>query len=181
MSVTAQKQDISDVDVIHRFAALVEDRERLDYLYLLTCADIAGTSPKLWNAWKDRLLADLYFAARRVLREGLENPVAVDERLDEARGSVRAMLEVQGLSAEQADALFTTMPEESFLRFRPEQLAWQAHAIRGANTGETRVRARRIADDADAIEVFVHSPDRDGLFAAILATLDRMGLSLIHI
>ncbi|RZA24415.1 MAG: HD domain-containing protein, partial [Lysobacteraceae bacterium] len=68
MSVTAQKQDISDAAVIHRFAALVGDRERLDYLYLLTCADIAGTSPKLWNAWKDRLLADLYFATRRVMR-----------------------------------------------------------------------------------------------------------------
>ena len=60
MSVTAQKQDITDPEVIHRFAALVEDRQRPDYLYLLTCADIAGTSPKLWNAWKDRLLADLH-------------------------------------------------------------------------------------------------------------------------
>ena len=178
MSVTAQKQDIADPEVIHRFATLVGDRERLDYLYLLTCADIAGTSPKLWNAWKDRLLADLYFAARRVLREGLENPVAVDERLAEARGSVRALLEVQGMTAAQADALFAAMPEESFLRFRPEQLAWQAQAIRGATPGETRVRARRIADDADAMEVFVHSPDRDGLFAAILATLDRMGFAI---
>ena len=72
MSVTAQKQDIADPAVIHRFATLVGSRDRLDYLYLLTCADIAGTSPKLWNAWKDRLLADLYFATRRALREGLE-------------------------------------------------------------------------------------------------------------
>ena len=113
-----------------------------------------------------------------MLREGLENPVAVDERLAEARGSVRALLEVQGMTAAQADALFAAMPEESFLRFRPEQLAWQAQAIRGATPGETRVRARRIADDADAMEVFVHSPDRDGLFAAILATLDRMGFAI---
>ncbi len=178
MSVTAQKQDIADPEVIHAFATLVGDRERLDYLYLLTCADIAGTSPKLWNAWKDRLLADLYFAARRVLREGLENPVAVEERLSEARGSVRALLELQDMRAAQADALFASMPEESFLRFRPEQLAWQAQAIRGAVAGETRVRARHIGDDADAMEVFVHSPDRDGLFAAILATLDRMGFAI---
>ena len=64
MSVTAQKQDITDPEVIHRFAAEVADRQRLDYLYLLTCADIAGTSPKLWNAWKDRLLADLHTAPR---------------------------------------------------------------------------------------------------------------------
>lgn len=75
LSVTAQKQDITDPEVVHGFTRLVGSRERLDYLYLLTCADIAGTSPKLWNAWKDRLLADLYFATRRALREGLEPPL----------------------------------------------------------------------------------------------------------
>src|SRR5690606_40716184 len=80
MSMTAQKQDIADPDVIHRFATAVRDRERLDYLYLLTCADIAGTSPKLWNAWKDRLMVDLYTATRLALRRGLENPLAATER-----------------------------------------------------------------------------------------------------
>lgn len=178
MSVTAQKQDISDPDVIHAFARLIGDRERLDYLYLLTCADIAGTSPKLWNAWKDRLLADLYFATRRVLREGLEFPVDVDARLAEARESVRVLLRLHAIDDAGADALFAAMPEESFLRFRPEQLAWQAEALRGVGPGETRVRARLIAEDANAMEVFVHSPDRDGLFAAILATLDRMGYAI---
>jgi [protein-PII] uridylyltransferase len=178
MSVTAQKQDIADPEVIHRFAALIEQRERLDYLYLLTCADIAGTSPKLWNTWKDRLLADLYFAARRVLREGLEHPVDADARLQEARASAGELLEAQGLELPAIEALFDAIPEESFLRFRPEQVAWQARAIQGAGTGQTRVRVRRIAEDADALEVFVHSPDRPGLFAAILATLDRMGFGI---
>ena len=178
MSVTAQKQDIADPEVIHKFASIVGDRERLDYLYLLTCADIAGTSPKLWNAWKDRLLADLYFAARRVLREGLENPIAVDARLAEARESVRVLLKLHAVDDATADSLFAAMPEESFLRFRPEQLAWQAEALRGVAAGETRVRARLIADDANAMEVFVHSPDRDGLFAAILATVDRQGYAI---
>ena len=178
MSTTAQKQDIADAEVIHRFAMLIGERERLDYLYLLTCADIAGTSPKLWNAWKDRLLADLYFATRRVLREGLEQPVELAARLAEARASVRRLLTMSGVSATAADVLFAAMPRESFLRFRPEQLAWQAQAIRGVAPGETRVRARLIADDAGAMEIFVHSPDRDGLFAAILATLDRMGFAI---
>lgn len=178
MSTTAQKQDIADAEVIHRFAALVGERERLDYLYLLTCADIAGTSPKLWNAWKDRLLADLYFATRRVLREGLERPIDLAVRLAEARASVRRLLGMQGVAASAADGLFALMPRESFLRYRPEQLAWQALAIRGAAPDETRVRARLVADDAGAMEIFVHSPDRDGLFAAILATLDRMGFAI---
>src|SRR3546814_6291562 len=76
MSSTAQKRDISDPHVIHRFATQVADRERLDYLYLLTCADIAGTSPKPWNAWTVRLLADLRTSTRPALRQGLQPPVA---------------------------------------------------------------------------------------------------------
>src|SRR3546814_1186652 len=71
MSITAQKQDISDPHVIHRFATQVADRERLDYLYLLTCAVIAGTSPKLWNAWKERPLADPRTSTRLALRQGI--------------------------------------------------------------------------------------------------------------
>ncbi|KAF1708549.1 [protein-PII] uridylyltransferase [Pseudoxanthomonas kalamensis DSM 18571] len=178
MSVTAQKQDIADPEVIRRFATLVGDREHLDYLYLLTCADIAGTSPKLWNAWKDRLLADLYFAASRALREGLEHPVEMAARLAEARSEVRRLLAVQGVPAPQADTLFARMPRESFLRLRPEQVVWQALAIRGVGAGQTRASARRVDADAGAMEVFVHSPDRDGLFAAILASLDRMGFGI---
>ena len=178
MSVTAQKQDISDPEVIHRFASLVGSRERLDYLYLLTCADIAGTSPKLWNAWKDRLLADLYFAARRALREGLEHPAPREDRLDEVRESTRALLHVQGLDDVTIDRQFAGMPDESFLRFRPEQLAWQAASLTEVEIGDTLVKARRAAPDNDALEVFVYSPDRDGLFAAIVMTLDRKGYGI---
>ncbi|OOX25279.1 bifunctional uridylyltransferase/uridylyl-removing protein [Xanthomonas campestris pv. azadirachtae] len=178
MSVTAQKQDISDPEVIHRFATLVGTRERLDYLYLLTCADIAGTSPKLWNAWKDRLLADLYFAARRALREGLEHPPSREERLREARESARTLMQAQGHDDVTIDRQFAGMPDENFLRFRPEQLAWQAASLIEVEIGQTLVKARRAVPDKDALEVFVYSPDRDGLFAAIVATLDRKGYGI---
>ena len=178
MSVTAQKQDIADPDVIHRFASKVADRERLDHLYLLTCADIAGTSPKLWNAWKDRLLADLYTTTRLALRRGLENPEAAAERSMETRAGARAMLEAFGVSDDEVGALFARMPEVGFQRGRPDQIAWQAASLRGVALGETRVRARPVSAHAGALEVFVHSPDRDGLFAAIVATLDRGGLAI---
>lgn len=178
MSVTAQKQDIADPEVIHRFATLIGDREHLDYLYLLTCADIAGTSPKLWNAWKDRLLADLYFATRRVLREGLEQPVAVEQRVHEGREATRLLMLQQGLEAGTIARQFAEMPQESFMRFRPEQLAWQAAALVEVQMGQTLVQVRHIDQGAAAMEVFVHSPDRDGLFAAILATLDKLGFGI---
>jgi [protein-PII] uridylyltransferase len=181
MSTTAQKQDIADPAVIHRFAAEVADRERLDALYLLTCADIAGTSPKLWNAWKDRLLADLYAATRLALRRGLEHPLAAGERIAENRAATRASLREAGHDDAAIDALLARMPEESFLRERADQLAWQADALAAHAPGATLVRVRALAaGDGHALRVFVHSPDRDGLFAAIVATLDRLGLAIQH-
>jgi [protein-PII] uridylyltransferase len=178
MSVTAQKQDIGDPGVIHRFATRVADRERLDLLYLLTCADIAGTSPKLWNAWKDRLLADLYTTTRLALRRGLEHPLAAGERIAETRAAARALLVAEGVADTEIDALFARMPETGFLRGRPEGIAWQALALRDVATGGTAVHARPLPQHAGALEVFVASPDRDGLFAAIVATLDRLGLAI---
>ena len=179
MSVTAQKQDIADPEVVQRFAETVADREHLDHLYLLTCADIAATSPKLWNAWKDRLLADLYVATRLALRRGLENPVAAAERIAETRASTRELLRAHGVTETQADALFLTMPEESFLRGHPDQVAWQAGVLARDVDADLHVAARALAgDEAGVLEVFVRSPDRDGLFAAIVATLDRAGLAI---
>ncbi|MCJ0826056.1 [protein-PII] uridylyltransferase [Luteimonas sp. 50] len=178
MSVTAQKQDIGDPGVIHRFATRVADRERLDLLYLLTCADIAGTSPKLWNAWKDRLLADLYTATRLALRRGLEHPPAAAERIAETRAAAQALLLGEGIAAAEIDALFARMPATGFLRGRADAIAWQALALRGVDSRGTAVHARPLPQHAGALEVFVLSPDRDGLFAAIVATLDRLGLAI---
>lgn len=179
MSVTAQRQDIADPDVIRRFATLVGERERLDYLYLLTVADIAGTSPKLWNAWKDRLLADLYGATRFALRRGLEHRMHADERIIEAREEARAVLAAHGMDDAAIDRVWAEFPDESFLRYRPEQLAWQTLGIAAAAPGATTVLARPHQRPG-ALEVFVHSPDRDGLFAAATAALDRLGLNVVE-
>lgn len=178
MSVTAQKQDITDPDVIHRFAGEVADRQRLDHLYLLTCADIAGTSPKLWNAWKDRLLADLHTATRFALRRGLEHPVAAEERIVENQAAARVLLIDDGFDTMTIEALFARMPRENFLRSRPDQIAWQATALLGATAGATVVRARLLRGETGGYEVFVHTRDRDGLFAAIVITLDRLGFAI---
>ncbi|HRO28151.1 MAG TPA: [protein-PII] uridylyltransferase, partial [Luteimonas sp.] len=156
MSVTAQKQDISDPAVIHRFAVEVGDRERLDYLYLLTCADIAGTSPKLWNAWKDRLLSELRTATRYALRRGLEHRVGAADRIVETRDKATGLLAAEGVT--DIDALFSRMPESNFLRLRPDQVVWQARALREAAPGAPVVRVRRVAGAGDALEVFVHAP-----------------------
>ncbi|QIK80167.1 [protein-PII] uridylyltransferase [Lysobacter sp. HDW10] len=174
MSVTAQKQDISDPDVITRFAHFVADRERLDYLYLLTCADIAGTSPKLWNAWKDRLLADLQVSTRLALRRGLEDPLAREERIEETRQAAVALLS----DGSAAIPVINWLPADALLRYRPEQIAWMAQAI---ESSKDMLAAAHAVDDAGrALEIMVWSRDRRGLFAAIVMTLDRLGLEVLQ-
>jgi [protein-PII] uridylyltransferase len=178
MSVTAQRQDITDADVVHRFAVQVADWERLDLLYLLTCADIAGTSPKLWNSWKDRLMADLYAAARYSLRAGLERPPHADERVASARAEARAMLAAEGVDLAVVDRLWADFPAESFLRYRPAQIAWQTRGI--ARTPDSELPLVLVAPRSvrGGSEVFVYARDRDGLFAAVTAALDRLHLSV---
>lgn len=179
MSVTAQRQDIADPEVIARFAEFVSERERLDYLYLLTVADIAGTSPKLWNAWKDRLLADLYGSTRFALRRGVRHIVHGEERIAEAREEARAVLLAHGIDEAKINEIWAEFPDESFLRYRPAQIAWQTIGIAQADPDKPLVLVRPHARPG-ALEVFVYSRDRDGLFAAVTATLDRLGLNVVE-
>ena len=179
MSVTAQRKDISDPEVVSRFAHQVGERERLDYLYLLTVADIAGTSPKLWNAWKDRLLAALHSATRFALRRGLAKRLHIDERIAEIRDAARVLLHAEGLEDALIDRLWAEFPSDSFLRYRAEQIAWQTRGIAEAGSQGLPVVLVRPHARRGALEVFVYSPDRDGLFAHVAATLDRLGLSIV--
>jgi len=178
MSITAQKQDITDPQVVCQFAKKVASRERLDYLYLLTCADIIATRPSLWNAWKDRLLADLYFACRRYLHANVDAPLPQAQRVQDARRQIQTHLHQAGYPASVIDPVLTLLPDESFVRFRFEQLLWQADALRHAEHGQPLVRVRPIAANSDALEIFVYSPSRDGLFAAIVISLDRAGYGI---
>ena len=180
MSVTAQRQDISDPDVVHRFAVQVEDIERLDHLYLLTIADIAGTNPKLWNTWKDQLLADLYVATRYALRAGLERPPHADARIAECRDEALKRLAREGVDAARVEPLWATFPAASFLRHGPQQIAWQTRAILARADADSPVVAIEPTSLRGGTEVFVHTRDRDGLFAAITAALDRHGVSVVE-
>jgi [protein-PII] uridylyltransferase len=178
MSVTAQKKDISDPEIVHKFAALVEDWERLDYLYLLTVADIFATSPKLWNSWKGQLLATLHQATRYALRRGLEHPVHARERILEAQFGALTTLAQSGYGAAKVRALWAEYPDENFLRFTPGQLAWQTAAILDHGDSSEPLVTARATGERGGTEVFVYSVDRDGLFATITAVLDRFQLSV---
>lgn len=179
MSITAQRQDISDADVVHAFAVQVGDWERLDHLYLLTIADIAGTSPKLWNTWKDRLLADLYTSARYVLRGDLARPAQAPARAHEMRERVAAMLAEQGRDAHATRRVLDDFPDDAFLRQRAEQIAWQATALLDAKDAAIVVAVRAHTPRGGS-EVFVCAPDRDGVFASVVVALDRAHCSVVE-
>ncbi|WP_300619811.1 [protein-PII] uridylyltransferase [Dokdonella sp.] len=179
MSVTAQRQDITDPEVVHRFAAQVEDPDRLDHLYLLTIADIAGTNPKLWNEWKARLLADLFVTTRYTLRSGLDRLPHSGARAEACRARALERLLEGGLDEVRANGLLDGFPPSTFLRHRPRQIAWEAAAIERAGEAPLVVAVQPESTRGGSSVLFVRAPDRDGLFAAIAATLDRLGLDVV--
>ncbi|HWU75221.1 MAG TPA: [protein-PII] uridylyltransferase [Rhodanobacter sp.] len=179
MSTTAQRQDISDPDVVHRFAEQVGDREPLSQLYLLTVADIIGTSPRLWNSWKDRLLSDLYTTTRYALRSDVELPRDAGVRVHECAEYALALLMNEGHAEADVVRVWADFPQVSFLRHRPEQIAWQTAAILQAQ-GALPLVAVNALSVRGSTELFVYTPDRDGLFATVTAVLDRLRFSVME-
>ncbi|MCW8808585.1 MAG: [protein-PII] uridylyltransferase, partial [Rhodanobacter sp.] len=179
MSTTAQRQDITDAEVVHRFAELVGDQTRLDQLYLLTIADIIGTSPRLWNSWKDRLLSDLYTSTRYALRSDVELPRDADVRVRECSEHALALLMNDGFAEADVVKVWSDFPQLSFLRHRPEQIAWQTAAILHAK-GAVPLVAVQPLSVRGSTELFVRAPDRDGLFATVTAVLDRLHFSVME-
>ncbi|MCH9670145.1 MAG: [protein-PII] uridylyltransferase [Gammaproteobacteria bacterium] len=177
MSTTAQRQDISDPEVVRRFAALVGDQSRLDYLYLLTVADIRATNPDLWNGWKDSLLQDLYNSTRRALRHGLEAPVVISELAEECKTEAKARLIEAGVSATDISDLWETLGTDYFVRTNPDQVVWHAREIiERTSTDTPLVSVRRWRANT---EVFIYGRDQEYLFAATTTILERLGLNIL--
>jgi [protein-PII] uridylyltransferase len=178
LSITAQKKDISDPDIIHDFARKVGDQAHLDYLYVLTVADVRGTNPKLWNAWKARLFEEFYERTKRALRRGLETPVDQDELIRETQANARAKM--PGVPAEQIAQVWSQWTEAYFLRYTPEEIAWQTTLLadRDVDDDAPLVAIRQLADRGGTA-VLTYTPQRVHSFARTTAVLDQMGLNIM--
>jgi [protein-PII] uridylyltransferase len=178
LSITAQKKDISDPDIIHEFARRVGDQAHLDYLYVLTVADVRGTNPKLWNAWKARLFEEFYERTKRALRRGLETPVDQEELIRETQDNARAKM--PGLAPEAIDKVWSQWTEAYFLRYNPEEIAWQTGilAARDGADDAPLVAIRQLADRGGTA-VLTYTPHRLHSFARTTAVLDQMGLNVM--
>lgn len=177
MSMTAQRQDISDPAVVDRFARAVASQRRLEHLYVLTVADIAATRPKLWNSWKDSLLWELFTAATERLAEGEAELQNRAELAEEIRAEARTLLIERGHGGREVDTLFDTLPVDGLVRLDGDQLAWSTGCV--LDERQPPFVASRNRTEKGITEVFVYAEDFDGLFAITAREFDRMELNVL--
>jgi [protein-PII] uridylyltransferase len=176
MSNVAQKQDLSDPDVITAFARHVGNERYLTALYLLTVADIRGTSPKVWNAWKGKLLEDLYRATLRVLGGRAPDAQAIVEA---RKREALVLLALSALPFEAQKKLWDTLDVSYFMRHEAADIAWHTrHLSRHVGTLQPVVRARQSLA-GEGLQVLVYAPDQSDLFARICGYFDRAGFSIL--
>ena len=176
MSHIAQKEDMSDPDVVANFAKRVGNERNLTALYLLTVADIRGTSPKVWNAWKGKLLEDAYRMTLRTLGGRAPDPDA------EAQARKNEALVTLALHAEPFEghkALWDTLDVSYFMRHDAQDIAWHARQLsRLVGSSKSIVRAR-ASPLGEGLQVVVYTPDQSDLFARICGYFDQAGFSIL--
>jgi [protein-PII] uridylyltransferase len=177
MSATAQKQDIADPVVVNAFAERVRDERHLIALYLLTVADIRGTSPKVWNAWKAKLLEDLFWATRRLLGgNGVSLITSVQTRQDEARAKLR----LYAVPEDAEKKLWAQLDDAYFLRHEPQEIAWHSRTLYyRVETQEPVVKAR-LSPAGEGLQVMIYVPDQKELFARICSFFEHISYDIFE-
>jgi [protein-PII] uridylyltransferase len=179
MSMTAQQKDTGDPEIIQKFAGEIGDPIRLDYLYLLTVADVRATNPRRWSSWKDSLLRDLYYATRRAMARGLDNPQAQDDLIQQKQTEALRLLSKYGATPEACKALWVKFSIDYFLQNSPDEIAWQTRILLGASNDALPLVAIRPLTHRGGTEIFIYTWDQEHLFARTTSLLDRWGLSIM--
>ena len=175
MSQVAQKQDVHDPEVVQAFAQRVGSERRLVALYLLTVADVRGTSPKVWNAWKAKLLEDLFRATRRALTG---EPLARDAALAEKQAEASRLLRLYALSDGVEQRLWAQLDTGYFLRHDAQEIAWQTRNLHYRVDAPQPVVKARLAPFGEGLQVMIYCRDREGLFARICGYFERAGFNI---
>lgn len=180
MSVTAQKRDIHDPEVVQEFANKMASRERLDYLYCLTVADIRATNQSLWNNWKATLLEELYNATRHLLDQNTNAPTLdVRKKIQQTKASALALLLSAGFDEKDIFALWGRFTADYFFRHTAEQISWHSQHI--LNLPSEQLPLILIGDENNygTTELFIYHHEESHLFAAVAGVLDSQQLSIL--
>ncbi|MBD8575944.1 [protein-PII] uridylyltransferase [Pseudomonas syringae] len=181
MSTTAQRKDLSDPQVIHDFALFVGDEVHLDYLYVLTVADINATNPTLWNSWRASLLRQLYTETKRALRRGLENPVDREEQIRRTQTAALDILVRNGTDPDDVEQLWSGLGDDYFLRHTAGDVAWHSDAIlqQPADGGPlVLIKETTQREFEGATQIFIYAPDQHDFFAVTVAAMDQLNLNI---
>jgi len=179
MSWTAQRQDIHDPDVVLEFARKTGNQERLDNLYLLTVADIRGTSPKVWNAWKGRLLSELYAATTRIFHRGFATPFDVKAQIQDLQNEALTLIRDRKLPDGLIKTYWQQLDNQYFLRYDAQSLAWHVETIASSSAADFPIVATHYNPDIGGSEFFIYTPDREYLFVVQTGGFDQMNLSIV--
>ena len=180
LSVTAQKKDITDPEVVNEFARRVGDSTHLDYLYVLTIADVRGTNPKLWNAWKASLFEEFFERTKRALRRGLESPLGEAELIAETQAEAREILTRDGVSTSEINRVWKDLSGAYFLRHTAEEIAWHTSLLAGRDPfDEEPIVAVRQETGRGGTAIFNYTHRRINSFARATGVLDQMGLTVL--
>ena len=175
LSSTAQKQDLSDPEVIARFAEKIKNDRYLVALYLLTVADVRGTSPKIWNAWKAKLIESLYRATRRYLSDG-----KVTMQLDDIRKQAATTLNLYAMSPESYQLLWAQLDDSYFLDHEAQEIAWHTRLLAFKANSTTPIVKARLSRAGEGLQVMVYCTDQRGLFARICDFFARMNYTIVE-
>lgn len=182
MSVTAQKKDVSDPEVVLEFAQSVGDQIHLDYLYTLTVADIRATNPTLWNGWRASLMRQLYTETKRTLRRGLETAIDKQEWIDETRQQSLVLLRKDDIKLEDVEHIWQELGDDYFLRHSAHEIAWHGEGILRHKNNQAPLILVRDSDDRKyegGTQIFVYTKDQPNLFAATVAAMDQLSLTIL--
>ncbi len=182
MSMTAQRKDVADPDIIQEFAQHIPSLVHLEYLYILTVCDIAATNPSLWNSWRASLLQQLFIETRRTIRRGSDRPIDRNDWINATKQEVRSILFEQGFSATKVEELIENLDDDYFLQDSTAELAWQTSTI--LSHGESHEPLITIRDsntrNGDGFShVMIYLKSEQDLFAATTAVLEQLNLNVL--
>jgi [protein-PII] uridylyltransferase len=184
MSHFSQRRDISDPEVIKEFAAIVGDKEYLDNLYLLTHADIRGTSPKVWNAWKGQLLLELYNATSKALHQGVARPINEQEHVaDNKQHAMELIVELvadKNVDQIHVHQFWDTLPNDYFIRNEPYYIAWHTSSLTTTTAVSIPVVSVRYSERLEANMFFVFAPETNRLLTQVTGSFDQLELNIIE-
>src|SRR5574340_1005928 len=175
LSATAQKQDLSDPGVIAGFAGRIKNDRYLVALYLLTVADVRGTNPEIWNAWKAKLMEDLFRLTRRYLSDG-----KVADQLGEICRASAGALNLYALTPDAYQLLWAQLDDSYFLDHAPQEIAWHTRLLAFKVNPVAPIVKARLSRAGEGLQVMVYCPDQRGLFARICNFFARMNYTIVE-